>query len=748
MSYYKYSILLFIIIGGIFSGYYAYFKPSIYQASTILKIKLQEQGNYEDFLLVSSSQGSDIDDETVILESYPIAKRAVKKLKLGTRYFTYEKLKIKEFYKNSPFIVKYVEIKPFLYGDSFEILPIDDEYFQLIIKPKDSLIQKFKSYFEKKDKKFEFTHKYKYGELISTDYFTFTIIKKYDLKQQPYFFSIIPNDSMADFIKSGISASAMNKYGLILSLRFNDTVPQRAKDIVNSVAQAYIDIQLEEKSQGAKKQLSFIDMQLDAINKTLQGSSQKLQKYKAMNIVVNLSDKTRAISSKISELESKLFEVNSEMDSINTALNKIKNSKNHKQFDFILPKSINTVAPLVEQIRELLARYQTMSVNYTKEHPGVKKLAKEIIFLKKSLRQSLQLRYEHLIAESKRLKDIIDKYNNELKSIPKQEQQLEALSRHFMVNEKIYSYLLEKRAETAILAASTISNTKVVEWATTPYTPIKPKRKLIVLVGLILGLILGIVQALLRDMLDNKLHTQEDVENLTDLPIYASLPNRKKATKGLYSEAIRSLWINLSFVKSHSRAQIVSFTSTISGEGKTFTIRHLADTIVNTTDKKILLIDCDMRKPSLHKHYKLESNLKGLSNYLAQHCCIDDVIYTVNDSNLDILPGGIKAPNPTKLIFSDTFDDLIEEVVKRYDYILIDTSPVGLVADTIKIMRYSDIAMFLVRMNLSNKEYLTHIQKIQKQYSLDIGLVLNDLEFEKKSYYGYKYEYTDYYNKE
>jgi capsular exopolysaccharide synthesis family protein len=298
------------------------------------------------------------------------------------------------------------------------------------------------------------------------------------------------------------------------------------------------------------------------------------------------------------------------------------------------------------------------------------------------------------------------------------------------------------------LAASTISNTKVVEWATTPYTPIKPKRKLIVLVGLILGLILGIVQALLRDMLDNKLHTQEDVENLTDLPIYASLPNRKKATKGLYSEAIRSLWINLSFVKSHSRAQIVSFTSTISGEGKTFTIRHLADTIVNTTDKKILLIDCDMRKPSLHKHYKLESNLKGLSNYLAQHCCIDDVIYTVNDSNLDILPGGIKAPNPTKLIFSDTFDDLIEEVVKRYDYILIDTSPVGLVADTIKIMRYSDIAMFLVRMNLSNKEYLTHIQKIQKQYSLDIGLVLNDLEFEKKSYYGYKYEYTDYYNKE
>jgi capsular exopolysaccharide synthesis family protein len=346
------------------------------------------------------------------------------------------------------------------------------------------------------------------------------------------------------------------------------------------------------------------------------------------------------------------------------------------------------------------------------------------------------------------LKDTIDKYNNELKSIPKQEQQLEALSRHFMVNEKIYSYLLEKRAETAILAASTISNTKVVEWATASYIPIKPKRKLIILVGLILGLILGIAQALLRDMLDNKLHTQEDVENTTDLPIYASLPNLKKSTRGLYSEDIRSLLINLSFVKSHSRAQIVSFTSTISGEGKTFTIRNLADIIVKTTDKKILLIDCDMRKPSLHKYYKIESNAKGLSNYLAQHCCIDDVIYNIDDSNLDLLPGGIKAPNPTKLIFSDIFDNLIAELSQKYDYILIDTSPVGLVADSIKIMRYSDLSLFLVRMNFTTKDYLTHIQKLQKQYSLDLGLVINDLEFEKKSYYGYKYEYTDYYNKE
>jgi capsular exopolysaccharide synthesis family protein len=265
---------------------------------------------------------------------------------------------------------------------------------------------------------------------------------------------------------------------------------------------------------------------------------------------------------------------------------------------------------------------------------------------------------------------------------------------------------------------------------------------------MILGLIVGIIQALLRDMLDNKLHTQEDIENITDLPIYASLPNLKKSTKGLFSEAIRSLWINLSFVKSHSRAKIITFTSTISGEGKTFTIRHLATTIAKITDKKVLLIDCDMRKPSLHKYFDLPQNTKGLSNCLAQHCSINEVIYNINGTNLDIMPGGTKAPNPTKLIFSDAFDDLISSVIKRYDYILIDTSPVGLVTDTIKIMRYSDISLFLIRMNFSNKEYLAHIQKIQKQYSLDIGLVLNDLEFEKKSYYGYKYEYTDYYHKE
>lgn len=742
---YKYSIVLFVVIFGIVSGYYAYFKPSIYQASMSLQVKSQDQNGYDDFLFMSPSSNSDTEDEIIILKSYPIAQKAVTNLSLGVRYFTYEYWRKKEFYQNSPFEIMYNNIAPFLYGEEFKIIPIDNKTFELVLEDNRNLFQKLKEYLQKDkndtEEYFTFSHIYRYGELISTQHFSLSIIKKDNLEYKPYYFSIVPNKNMAYFIQNGLSATLLNKYGRIISVSFNDNVATRARDIVNQVAKAYMDKELEEKAQGAKKRLKFIDMQLNAINKTLQGSSQKLQKYKAMNIVVNLGDKTRDLSIRLSELESKLFEVKNMIELVDSALADIKNNKN---IDFILPKSIDGVDSLIEQIRDLMAKYQTMSVNYTREHPGVKKLAKEIDFLKHSLIQVLEARYGQLVDESKRLQKNISKYKEELKSIPKQEQQLESLSRHFMVNEKIYSYLLEKRAETAILAASTISNIKVVEWANIPNAPVKPKRKLIVLVGLILGLIVGVAQALLRDMFNTTIKTQEDVESLSDIPIYGTLPHLQISTEGLYSEAIRSLWINLSFVKPSENAQVISFTSTVSGEGKTFTVQHLASTILYSTDKKVLLIDGDMRRPSLHKYYNL-SNENGLSNYLAKHCCLDKIIYNINGSNLDIIPSGPKAPNPTKLIFSDTFDELIASVIDKYDYILIDTSPIGLVSDTLKIMKYANVTLFVLRMGVSKYEYLTHIQEIQEKYLVDMGLVLNDIAFDNKSFYGYKSEYTDYY---
>jgi len=751
---YKRSIIVFIILGVLISGYIAYFKPNIYQAQTLLKITFDTQGYYDDFLMVTpSNQNSQIEDELVVLQSEPIAKKAVEKLNIGTRYFTFKNYKKLELYQNIPFTVDYSYISPSLYGVEFKLKPINEQEFllSLDLTQNKSIINKIKYLFKKTDKPFSFYKVCKYSQPIESEFFTFKINKIYNLSNKQYAFSITPDKDMAWFIQDGISVTTLNKYGSIVSLKFDDTVPLRASQIVNAVAQAYIEQNLELKSKGAKKQLHFIDMQLEAINKTLQGSSKKLQKYKATNIVVDLSNKANITANKLSQLESKKYELNMQLQILQSMLSHLKHTADITGLNLdYTPVNNKNISLLIEQIQLQMAKYSNMSVHYTDKHPDLIKIKKEIIFLVKSLKKTIKNSIDSLKKEQQALQVAISEQEKRLKSVPKQEQELESLTRHFMVNEKIYSYLLEKRAETAILASSTISNTRVIQEAKVPMVPIKPKRRLIIIVGFILGFVLGIVQALLRDYFNNTIKNQEDVKKYTNLPIYANLPFIKNNNDiSQYMETIRTLWVNISFLGDKNSTKIISVTSSVAQEGKTFTTYNLSKMISKTTDKKIVVIDMDMRRSSLHEKFGIDNTNKGLSTLLSEHFSLDEVIQHSDITNLDIITSGPKAPNPTRLIMSEVFDNMIEELKKRYDYILIDTPPIGIVSDSMKVMYMSDLVLYVIKMGYSTKDIFDIINDLSKGDKINFGIVLNGIDFEKSYYhYGYNKEYTKYYIEE
>jgi len=745
---YRISVVIITLSALLAASWYAYTRPSVYTASTLLKITSKQQGYYEDFLYVTSNGlNQDIQDEIVVLTSYPIVKKAVSRLQLGIRYFVKRKGRTVELYRHAPFRIVHEKISPELYGKAFELHPVDAERYRLVLREKKGMIAPLKSLvgLGKTKPSIHYDRVHRYGETVHTPNFSFVIEKTADI-HDTYYFTVVPHEAMAGYVKQSLSASPVAKNSRIVSLRVADYVPERAALIANTIADTYIRHTLEQKNQSAKKQLHFIDMQLEAINKKLQHSADKLQKYKAMNVVVDLSEKSKRLSERLAHLESEHYKNSMLADRIRRVLHTLERNENGlRPYDIDIPVTdIEGIAPIVSQLRKALEQYETLSVNYTPNYPGIQKLLRQIGFLKRSLLHALKEKYRQLSDEIKRLQKQIDDTRKELRSIPEQEQEIEALSRHFLVNEKIYSYLLEKRAETAILASSTISNVTVVEKAQTPAVPTKPKRKLIVLVGFVLGLLVGIIQAFVRDFFNTTIHSPKDVEELTDIPVYAKLPYKDKKHAGFYNEAMRTLWINLSFVAPEKKTKIIAVTSDISQEGKTFTVANLAKTIARSTDKRIVVIDMDMRKPSLHEMFGITEVSDGVSTYLAGTSSANDVLLNPSEeTNLFIIPAGPKAPNPTKLIMSERFETFLKELSRRFEYILIDTSPIGLVSDALKIMQYADLTLFIVRMNFSQKEYLLHLEQLKQKETGDIGLVLNAVT-RAGSYYS-DYIYKHYY---
>ncbi|MEA3455129.1 MAG: GumC family protein, partial [Campylobacterota bacterium] len=528
---YKKSIIFFTIFAAIIASYRAYFTPSVYEASAILKIST-EQGYspYNDFLSNSIEMDIDqIESETVVFESYDIAKKAIEKLNIGTRYFTEKRMRIIELYKNSPFVVTSEFLDPELYDTMFKLVPVDENKFRLVIEaPSVGLLDSIISFIVPPEKEEEeeppivYDKVHTFSEKIDTEWFSLSVQKIYKLKDQKYAFSIVPNEEMIDFVQGGVSASSLSKFGNILEVSFIDNVPMRATDIVNRVAESYIENSLDLKSESARKQLHFIDKQLEAIDKALKGSAEELQRYKVTNVVVDLSEKAQMTASKLSELQSKLYEINMDIDIMESILNHIKTQKDISSInmDYSLQASL-AINSMLEDLQTAITKYATLSVNYTEKHPEIIVAKRQIESLKKSLREALANSLRTIKNRKSRLLGVIDEQKGTMKSFPGQEQELGQLTRSFMVNEKIYSFLLEKRAETAIMESSTISNTRIIDKARSPGGMIKPKRKLIVLVGLILGFILGVAQAFLRDFLDNSIKTSEDIEKLTHIPLYA-----------------------------------------------------------------------------------------------------------------------------------------------------------------------------------------------------------------------------------
>lgn len=750
---YKISIVLITLLFLILSSVFAYYKPNEYSSSATVQV-LEEEGrggvSSTDFMLKAfGGNTNNMDNEIAIFESRFIIQKALETLNLKTRYYKSNILHKKtELYKDSPFFIATKIIDGPMYSKNFELIPVDENSFTLIIEPLSefslkSILARLGVQALKEEDKITYKKVHKYGEEISTAWFTFTVDKISSLDDPKYSFNFTHNDSLYDTFASGLSVSLASEFGSVLQLGYQDNVSLRAKEILNAIAKTYLAEGIKEKTKVAELTLGFIDSQLDTINVKLSKSELNLQEYKVKNKVVDLGGKVSLATEKVAGYEAEQLKLQTE---INILTNLQRFMEKNSDLGGLTLGTINfadkSLAVLVQNLQEMTDQKSLLLVDYTELHPEILKLTKSIYSTKRSIKKALSSSLRQLNQRNIDINEMIDKYNTSLDSLPSQEKELAELSRPLKVNEAVYEYLLQKKAETAILKSSTIAGARILDAARDEYMPIKPKRKLIVIVGFILGLIVGIALAFLREFLIFTIQNADEVEKLTSIPIYGVIPlNKDKMTKNIYTEAFRNIRTNLQFLPGNDNNQVISITSSVSGEGKTTITAALAEVLARG-DKKVIMLDLDMRKASLHKIFDITNDI-GMSNFLTMQNSLEEVTKETSIFGLEMITAGPLPPNPSELILSTMFTNLLDVLKERYDYIVIDTPPAGLVTDATIIMNYADISFAVVRAKYTRKEFVKNIDRMAKDHSQNkMGIILNATLIGSEYGYGYGASYA------
>jgi capsular exopolysaccharide synthesis family protein len=394
------------------------------------------------------------------------------------------------------------------------------------------------------------------------------------------------------------------------------------------------------------------------------------------------------------------------------------NNEGNKVLEMVVfdPEDATSIIPLIELLNESILDYQSKISRYSAESPVVKENQSRIDELKRSLYKTLAVIQASIDNKIVFVNKQINEANEALESLPAKEQALFNLERNFKVNEKIFGYLQEKRLENLISLAAIIPNIMVVEEALVDNSPIFPKPNNVYGMALAIGLGLGVGLIFLFRLFNDKVTDKETIEAGTDIPVLGIINQLDDAAtdaygayvlknpKSMFAESIRGIRTNANFILKGETHKIISLTSTVSGEGKTFCSINIAASAAQL-GYKVLIVGCDLRRPKLHEAFDTMTNKIGLTSYLVNRNTIDEIIQPTTLANLEAVAAGPTPPNPAELLQTKEFDIFLETMKERYDFVFLDTAPVGLVADSLTLLAKADLNLYVFRANYSRKNF-------------------------------------------
>ena len=763
-QYWYYFVLSILFFGFIAFLNNRYTAPE-YSVSTTLLIRDDNntQLGAENLLegLEMFSGKKNLKNEIIILNSYTLNKKIIEELELGTSYFQHGFLQSNELFRNAPFKVQIDSSHLQLTDINFQIMPLNNEEFTISINTNNKYPYNILSKRLEKSltADIDIEKKYTFNSLIETEFFAFTIHKTnhFNLEQiienDKYFsFKFHQTDKLANQLIEKVSINPINKETSILKLNIKEQSPRKSIHILNKITEIYIRSGLNEKNLMAINTIHFIDDQLAIIKDSLSEIEREIEIFKTLHPNLEIVDKEYGTYFQKQKLDNSLSEQSVNIKYYKSLLSYLKSDENINSI--ISPTSMGISNPelnsLINQLLKLYAKKGELQLTTTDKNPTYIAILSQIDHTKVTIIENVNNIISSASIFELDLVDRITNFDNKINKLPEAEKDYLILRRKYEYNEQTAIYLQQKRYEASLAKAGTESDHKVIDFARLDSEePISPRKSLAYFIALILGILLPISFISLRDFFSDTIKSKSDLLNSTNIPILGLVGHSDNATslvvsnasKSIIAESFRALRTNIQYLAADKEKKVIAVTSSVGGEGKTFTTMNLA-AIFALSGHKTILIGGDLRKPKLHDDFKVNTS-KGLSSYLINKTELAEVIEKTKIDTLDIITSGPTPPNPAELLDSKKMKDLIIELNKTYDYVIIDTPPIGLVTDGVILMQHADVNLYIVRHNYSKSRGLSIINNLFRQKQVkNIHIIINDFEHTSTGYgYGYGYGY-------
>ncbi len=736
-----------VVVAVVAAFLYLRYTPNTYLVNATILIDDETTGGlpselsaFEDLGLMGGAK-KQLETEMGLLKSRSLMGDVVKELGLNVTYYKKGRMREVEVYKNNlPFNINFLNKDSVFYktDTSFSIQAISATSYQL--KDGDGYTQK----------------EVVFGEKVITDFGNFTITPT-DLQNVHVADEIIvriqPIKAVAGALRENIQVELLYKKSSLIELSLKNTVKLKAIDILSHLVQQYNKEAVADKNLIGNNTEAFINERLAVIEQDLSAVDKGVETFKTSNKLTDISSEAGIVLEGNAQLEKEVIELHTQLKLANYMGDYLASNP-----AALIPANLGisdgSVSANSTSYNELLLERNRILKGSSTKHPIIVNLDAQLAQLRASINQGLVNLKSSLEIAIKDAENQERRFNSKIIAVPKQEREFRDIQRQQQIIETLYLYLLQKREENAISLAVTVPNAKVIDVADGSTIPVSPKRKVIYLAAVLLGLLIPFVILYIRFLLDNKVHVSKDVEAVVKAPFLGEVPKTNSETKivvtekdrDAVSESFRMLRTNLNFMLAGvtDPSKVIFITSTIPGEGKTFLSLNLA-AVLALSNKKVLLVGADVRKPKLNEYLKLNEKL-GLTQFLMDTSLkVPDVIHHFSEGKFDILSSGIVPPNPSELLMNGRFDEVLAYGKEHYDYIIVDTAPVKMVTDTLLLSHHANLCLYIIRANYLDKRLLEIPEKMYKEKRLpNMAVVMNDVDMKLGYGYGYGYGYGGY----
>ncbi|HTF19923.1 MAG TPA: polysaccharide biosynthesis tyrosine autokinase [Chryseolinea sp.] len=711
------------------------YTKNLYESTSVLKLDVNEQATEFGIktTIVEDQSLNLIAGEIEIIQSRLFLMRVLDSAGLEISYFSVGRVLDDELYQGRPFKVSYKAHNGNFLNSRINFHTADDNQFVLGFSNGTADVTGT------------------YGKWIALDGVDL-LLEKNDLflkgDEIGYYFVINSKDALLGYLLTNLTAEPLNYNANTIQISFKDHNPFKAQAILNKIDTNYLQFSNEQKSLATRRKIEWITNELGAIEGKMTGYENYFENFTLQNKTNNVDAGLEKTVDAIIKIDSQRFALNQRLIDVDNLIQGI------GQGNFYLSISQRTMMPItlsasLERLEKLYIDREKLKLSYNEVTFAYREKERETEILKEKVTNQLTMLKTEYQKRSQQLNQSKTRLEYEFSNLPDKSTQFSKNLRYYKLYEQFYLSLMQSKSEFEIAEAGTIPDFKILSPAAMPMQPLSPNKTMIGGIGFVSSMVLALFVLGTLYLLNDRITTLSDIEKNLSTPVLGVVPTSRNLDKAklhilnhprsMVTESIRTLRTNLDFFNIHSSKKVITVSSTVSGEGKSFIAMNLGGVIAQS-NKRVVLVDLDMRKPKDTVAGQPVDKTSGVSTILINKTKWQDCISHTNLETFDFLPSGPHPPNPSELLMNPEFINLLTELKKHYDYVILDTPPVGLVTDGIMAMKHSDITIYIFRANYSKKDFLFNLQRIINinKFS-NITTLLNALPNQTEQNYGYGY---------